>query len=314
MHRLHFQRMWGRTGFILACLLLFNSIPQESLAWGRSGQRLIANRAVDTLPVEIRPFFEANRAVLFQHVTDPFDSLAKTPAERRNHFIALDKYGRFPFEALPRQYKAALAKFGKPKLDANGLLPWQIGVYSEKLTEAFRAGKWDEARLDASILAHYVAEAHDPFNTTDNFDGHISGQTGIDGRFGTTLIDRYSSFFPMRPNDAVFPLPVDRFSPSSGTSSASRRLYRARHALCADNASRPRNDRGGDAPALRLPRFCGVHRSLQMGNFVFARTAGLCLRRTRSSRTPARAKCSLCRGDSVRRSHAAQKPATGSKF
>ncbi|PYT63830.1 MAG: hypothetical protein DMG35_02675 [Acidobacteria bacterium] len=204
MHRLHFQRMWGRTGFILACLLLFNSIPQESLAWGRSGQRLIANKAVDTLPVEIRPFFEANRAVLFQHVTDPFDSLAKTPAERRNHFIALDKYGRFPFEALPRQYKAALAKFGKPKLDANGLLPWQIGVYSEKLTEAFRAGKWDEARLDASILAHYVAEAHDPFNTTDNFDGHISGQTGIDGRFGTTLIDRYSSFFPMRPNDAVF--------------------------------------------------------------------------------------------------------------
>jgi hypothetical protein len=204
MHRLHFQRMWGRPGFILACLLLFGSIPQESLAWGRSGQRLIVNKAVDTVPAEIRPFFEANRAALLQHVTDPFDSLAKAPAERRNHFIALDRYGRFPFEALPRQYKAALTKFGKLKLDANGLLPWQIGVYSEKLTEAFKAGKWDEARLDASILAYYVAESHDPFNTTDNFDGHISGQTGINERFGATLIDRYSSFFPMRPNDAVF--------------------------------------------------------------------------------------------------------------
>jgi hypothetical protein len=204
MQRRPFQFSMWRTGLFLASLLLFIAIPQESRAWGRSGQRLIVNKAVDTLPAEIRPFFETNRPVLFQHVTDPLDFLAKTPAERHNHFIALDKYGRFPFEALPRQYKAALAKFGKPKLDANGLLPWQIGVYSEKLTEAFKAGKWDEARLDASILAHYVAEAHDPFNTTDNFDGHISGQTGINERFGTTLIDRYSSFFPMRPNDAVF--------------------------------------------------------------------------------------------------------------
>jgi hypothetical protein len=204
MHRLHFQRTGARTGFLLACLLLFIAIPQQSLAWGRNGQRLVVNKAVDTLPAEIRPFFEANRNSLVQHVTDPLDSPGKNASERRNHFIALDKYGRFPFAALPRNYKAAVTKFGKVKLDANGLLPWQIGVYSEKLTEAFRAGKWEEVRLNAAILAYFVAEAHDPFNTTDNFDGHISGQTGINERFGKALIDRYSSFFPMRPNDAVF--------------------------------------------------------------------------------------------------------------
>jgi hypothetical protein len=139
-----------------------------------------------------------------QHVTDPLDALAKSPAERRSEYIALDKYGRFPFEGLPRSYKSAVTKFGKVKLDANGLLPWQIGVYSEKLTNALKAGKWDDARLDAALLAHYVAQAHDPFNTTDNSDGHLSGQTGINERFGSTLIERYSSFFPMRPNDAAF--------------------------------------------------------------------------------------------------------------
>jgi hypothetical protein len=53
-------------------------------------------------------------------------------------------------------------------------------------------------------LASYVAEAHDPFDTTDNFDGHLSNQTGINERFGTTLIERFSSFFPIRPNDASF--------------------------------------------------------------------------------------------------------------
>src|SRR5712692_545379 len=134
-------------GAALAWLMLFLSFPQNSRAWGKNGHRLVVSKAIDTLPQDIRPFFESNLALLSQHVTDPLDAIAKAPAERHNHFILLDKYGRFPFETLPRNYKAALTKFGKPKLDANGLLPWQIGVYSEKLTEAMKAGKWDEARL-----------------------------------------------------------------------------------------------------------------------------------------------------------------------
>jgi hypothetical protein len=66
------------------------------------------------------------------------------------------------------------------------------------------AGKWDDAKLYAAVLASYVAAAHDPFNTTDNMDGHLSAQNGINERFGTSLVDRYSSFFFMRPNDASF--------------------------------------------------------------------------------------------------------------
>src|SRR5260370_12430852 len=72
------------------------------------------------------------------------------------------------------------------------------------MTEGMKAGRGDEARVEADILANYVAEAHDPFNTTDNFDRRLSGQPGVNDRFGTALIDRYSSFFPIRPNDATF--------------------------------------------------------------------------------------------------------------
>jgi len=175
-----------------------------AFAWGNSANRLVVNRAIDTLPQDIRGFFDANRSILLQHVNDPFASAAKTPAERKNQFLYLEKYGRFPFETLPRSYKAAVAKFGRSKLEANGLLPWQIGVYSQKLTEALHEGKWEEAKLYAAILASYVAAAHDPFNTTDNADGRLSGQNGISERFGTALVDRYSSYFFMRPNDAVF--------------------------------------------------------------------------------------------------------------
>lgn len=197
-------KTWKNGAVALLMGTLFAAFPQCAQAWGRNAQRLVVNKAVDTLPADLRFFFEANRGLLMQHVTDPIDVIGKTPAERHNHFIALDKYGRFPFNTLPRSYKEAVTKFGKLKLDSNGLLPWQIGVYSEKLTRALEAGKWEEAKLDAAMLANYVAEAHDPFNTTDNFDGHLSGQMGINERFGSALIDRYSSFFPMRPNDAMF--------------------------------------------------------------------------------------------------------------
>jgi len=193
-----------RAPLLLAAVVMFVLFPRTTRAWGGKGHKLIVNQAIDTLPAEIRYFFEANRGFLLQHVTDPLDAIEKIPSERHHHFLYLDKYGRFPFDSLPRSYKTAAAKYTKAKLEANGLLPWQVGVYSEKLTEAMKVGRWDEAKLDAAILANYVAEAHDPFNTTENFDGRLTAQTGINERFGRTLVDKYSSFFPMRPNDAVY--------------------------------------------------------------------------------------------------------------
>jgi hypothetical protein len=186
------------------CFAALGMLPQPAAAWGANAQKLVINKAIDTLPPDIRSFFETNRSALVLHVTDPLNAEATTPAEKHNHFLYLDKYGRFPFSTLPRNYKLAVSKYGKSKLEATGLLPWQIGVYSQKLTDSLKLGRWDDARLNAAILADYVAEASDPFNTTDNFDGHLSAQTGINERFGTTLIDRFSSFFPMRPNDAAF--------------------------------------------------------------------------------------------------------------
>lgn len=188
----------------LCVALLGLLLPQLSFAWGNNAQRLIVNRAVDTLPYDLRPFFDQNRSYFGDHVNDPLDLLDKHPEERNNHFIELDKYGRFPFETLPRNYKAAVAKYGKGKIDASGLLPWAIGVYSQKLTEDLKAGKWDQAKIDAAFLANYVAEAHDPFNTTENFDGKLSGQSGVNDRFNSVLIARYGSFFPMSPHDASF--------------------------------------------------------------------------------------------------------------
>lgn len=195
-------RSTGTALLFLAAMSL--GLPRGVLAWGNNAQRLIVNKAVDTLPYEMRPFFENNRSFLVQHVNDPLNQLDKHPNERQNHFIELDKYGKFPFDALPRNYKTAISKYSKSKIDSTGLLPWQIGVYSAKLTDDMKSGRWDEAKIDAAFLANYVAEAHDPFNTTENYDGKMTGQSGVNERFNTMLIDRYSSFFPLNPHDAFF--------------------------------------------------------------------------------------------------------------
>jgi len=204
------SRPWNFTFATIAMLLcvavalVVVLTPRDTIAWGANAQRIIVGKAVDTLPPDLRPFFDDNRSYLALHVADPLDAEAKTPAEKHNHFIYLDRYGRFPYTTLPRVYKTAVSKYSKSKLEQTGLLPWQIGVYSAKLTTSFQQGHWDEAKLNAAILAGYVAEAHDPFNTTENFDGHLTLQNGINDRFGAVLIDRFSSFFPLRPNDASF--------------------------------------------------------------------------------------------------------------
>lgn len=199
----HLKRL-SRCGEIIALALCCGIVSAPAFAWGNNAQRLMVNHAVDTLPYELRPFFEANRNYLIQHVNDPLNQLDKRPYERQNHFIELDKYGKFPFEALPRNYKAALSKYGKSKIQSAGVLPWQVGVYSAKLTDDLKNGRWDDAKLDAAFLANYVAEAHDPFNTTENYDGRLTGQTGVNERFNTMLVDRYGSFFPLNPHDASF--------------------------------------------------------------------------------------------------------------
>jgi hypothetical protein len=189
----------------------------SSFGWGENADRLVTNKAVDTLPDEMLPFFQANRQYLVQHVKRPeaatpsaasptsgAKSTTVTAAMPGTDFIQLDHYGPFPFTALPRDYNAAISKYNRRTLAQYGLLPWEIGVYSKKLTDSFRDHNWNDVRTNSAILAHYVIAAHDPFNTTTNFDGKISQQPGVNERFSAGLVDRFQLFFYVKTTDAVY--------------------------------------------------------------------------------------------------------------
>lgn len=185
-------------GFAL-CLLTGSA----SYAWGPTAHRLANSWAVQTLPAEARVFFEANRQFLIDHANDPDEWTKKDRYEAKHHYIYLDKYGLFPFLNLPHSFHSAVERYGSGRVNRDGVLPWHVGEYSLRLTNALKNRNWEEAKLDAAALGHYVADARDPMNTTQNSNGQLTGQTGLAARFGTRLLDRYTNFFMFRPEDAI---------------------------------------------------------------------------------------------------------------
>lgn len=202
------RQSWARWLLLAAYGLLSTMLfrlagSHVAYAWGPAAHRLVNGWAIETLPPEIRPFFEADRQALLDHANDPDEWIKKDHYERMRHYIYLDKYGLFPYLSLPHVLRAATEKYGAGHISRTGMLPWQIGSYSLKLTNDLRAQKWDDARLDAAVLGYYVADAHDPLHTTQNYDGQLTEQTGLEVRFGGGLVEKYKNFFMFRPQDAA---------------------------------------------------------------------------------------------------------------
>ena len=185
------------------------AIPTPARAWGYEAHKLIMERAIGLLPAEIRPLFEQNKSTLIERAIDPdtwqvagFDAL-----EDPNHFLDLDweGYGKYPYNGLPRDYTAAIAKFGKKRVDENGTLPWRTEEMYGDLRRAFESygrrgpfGRFDILFFSA-WLTHYVSDAHVPFHAVLNYDGQLTGQHGIHARFEAFLFERYRDQWTIAP-------------------------------------------------------------------------------------------------------------------
>jgi hypothetical protein len=189
---------------LLALLAL--STPAPAAAWGFETHKFIMSRAIDLLPEAIRPFFQANRVFVVEHVIDP--DLWRTAGfvdEVPRHVLYLDAYGTYPFSELPRDYNAALANYGLQTIMKNGLLPWRTGDMSGRLRQAFddqqkgAVAAPADIKFFSSIIGHYVADAHVPFHAAVNSDGQLTGQTGIHARFEEDLFVRYGKRLTIQP-------------------------------------------------------------------------------------------------------------------
>lgn len=200
-----------RTALVAAVLLV--SAPAPSFAWGTEAHRYIMRRAIDLLPPELKPFFVQHRDEIVLRVIDPDLWRNVGWPEDPNHFLdfGAKEYGAYPFKELPRDYGAALEKFGKDTIDRNGTLPWRAQEVFGNLRRAFesmgRSGTYASSDIVvfSAVLSHYVQDAHQPLHATINYDGGDTGQRGIHSRFERDLFERYQSKLSVNP---VPPRPI----------------------------------------------------------------------------------------------------------
>jgi hypothetical protein len=196
-----------RTRLIVA-LTVFAIVtaPRPAAAWGIEVHKFIMARAIALLPAEIRPYFQKYEAGVVEHAGDP--DLWRTVGwleEPPRHFVDMDAYGPYPFKELPHDYDEAVKRYGVDFVLKNGTLPWRCEEIYKKLAEAFTQKapySRDNIRLFSSVLAHYIADANQPFHAALNYDGQLTGQWGIHSRFETELFERYESKLHLTPEVA----------------------------------------------------------------------------------------------------------------
>ena len=203
-----------RKALCVATLVVVSAlVPASAFAWGFTGHRLIMRRAIELLPSELKPFFTEHRDEIVARSIDPDLWRNVGWEDDPNHFLDFGarEFGEFPFSALPREYGAALEKFGMATLKRNGMLPWRATEIFGNLRrgfEGFARGSGFAANdvvLFAPVLCHYLQDAHQPLHATINYNGQLTGNEGIHSRFESDLIERFESRLMI---DPTAPSPV----------------------------------------------------------------------------------------------------------
>ena len=73
-----------------------------------------------------------------------------------------------------------------------GIIPYELGVQQYRLTEAFQARDIDRIIRIATDMGHYIADAHVPLHTTENYNGQMTGQEGIHAFWESRLPELYA--------------------------------------------------------------------------------------------------------------------------
>jgi hypothetical protein len=178
--------------------LFFFGASSTCYCWGFHAHKKINYHAVFLLPPQMMLFYKPNIRFIEEHATDPDKRRYSIAEEGARHFIDIDHYGTYPFNELPRKWKDAVAKFGEDTLEAYGIVPWHIQVMLGRLTKAFKEKNFSAILRNSSELGHYIADAHVPLHTSENYDGQLTGQKGIHAFWESRvpeLLDKNFNFF-----------------------------------------------------------------------------------------------------------------------
>jgi hypothetical protein len=196
-----------RATCIAIALLL--TTPAPGWAWGSATHHYIAQNYSQHLPAYMDGL-AAYDAIVDAHVTDPDTRRPSTPGEEYRHYIDIDYYPEFLAGAMPHDRAGLEAEYGAQTVLQNGIVPWAVAEVVATLTQRFQAGQWNDAALTIADLCHYVGDATQPLHCTRNYNGQLTGNSGIHSRYETTMMSSHIGDLSTPPMAvAYYASPVD---------------------------------------------------------------------------------------------------------
>lgn len=163
--------------------------------WGFFAHQRINRLAVFTLPPEMIGFYKRHISTITETSVNPDRRRYAVAEEGARHFIDVDHYGDSAMASMPRDWFGAIQTYSEDTLQEHGVLPWHIYRMYVRLREAFMVRDPAMIVKVSAELGHYLADAHVPLHTTENYNGQLTGQDGIHGFWESRLPEVFSDTY-----------------------------------------------------------------------------------------------------------------------
>lgn len=161
-------------------------------SWGFFAHRQINQLAIFTLPPPMIGFYKNAGKYLTEHAVDPDKRRYIDTLEAPRHYLDVENY-EDNIDSIPEKYNDAVLKYGLKKLQADGIVPWQIQRSYYSLVNAFKNHDSLKILKYSAELGHYIGDAHVPLHTTRNHNGQLTNQVGIHAFWESRLPELFSA-------------------------------------------------------------------------------------------------------------------------
>ncbi len=207
--------------FALGILVFFSISLREAFSWGFWAHPRINRMAVFCLPEGMFAFYKANIEFLSRHAVKPDERRYAVDFEAPRHYIDLDHYGKLPFSDFPKKWDDAVKKYTEDTLVAYGIVPWHVQKEYYRLVKAFKNKDLENILKISAELGHYIADAHVPLHTSENYNGQMTGQKGIHGFWESRLPELFGenydyflgqAYYTKNPLDEIWKVVIESHS------------------------------------------------------------------------------------------------------
>ena len=182
---------------LLLLALCATALPLASAGfrWGFFAHRKINRTAVFTLPAPMQRFYKNNLDYLTERAVSADKRRYVLDGEAARHYFDTEFYGEDFLYAEPLTWNEMQERFPGGGFQQHGILPWHILRVSQLLTRAFQDRDSANILRHSADLGHYLADAHVPLHTTQNYNGQLTGQTGIHAFWESRIPELFSHHY-----------------------------------------------------------------------------------------------------------------------